>query len=249
MTDAVFRWLSLGSRSPDGPLEIGFRRALHIREERLSTRPDACRLLYVSDLHLRPGRSATLCRQVLEAASACDPDAVLLGGDLVDRPSELNRLSDLVRTLCDVAPVLAIGGNHDERLGMSSVRVAVVRGGGRWIHDGTAHLASGSRVVAISGPRADPPVEGDVRVLCAHNPRIWRSARRAGYDLVLAGHLHGCQFVAWEYRDRLFPGALLYPYCFSSRRCGSARLVVSRGVSDLVPVRWRCPREVVLCCV
>jgi hypothetical protein len=25
--------------------------------------------------------------------------------------------------------------------------------------------------------------------------------------------------------------------------------VVSRGVSDLVPIRWRCPREVVLCYV
>jgi hypothetical protein len=25
--------------------------------------------------------------------------------------------------------------------------------------------------------------------------------------------------------------------------------VVSRGVSDLMPIRWRCPREVVLCYV
>ena len=69
----------------------------------------------------------------------------------------------------------------------------------------------------------------------------------AGYDLVLAGHLHGCQWVACEYRARLFPGALLYPYCFLNDRCGSTRLVVSRGVSDLVPIRWQCPREVVLC--
>jgi predicted MPP superfamily phosphohydrolase len=64
---------------------------------------------------------------------------------------------------------------------------------------------------------------------------------------VLAGHLHGCQMVAFEYRDRLFPGALFYQHCFIRSRCGPARLVVSRGVSDLVPVRWRCPREVVLC--
>jgi predicted MPP superfamily phosphohydrolase len=28
-----------------------------------------------------------------------------------------------------------------------------------------------------------------------------------------------------------------------------AKLIVSRGVSDLVPIRWRCPREVVLCYV
>ena len=55
------------------------------------------------------------------------------------------------------------------------------------------------------------------------------------------------QIVACEYRDRMFPGAILYPYCFLSHQRGSTRLVVSRGVSDLLPIRWRCRREVVLC--
>jgi hypothetical protein len=55
--------------------------------------------------------------------------------------------------------------------------------------------------------------------------------------------------VAFQYRDRLFPGAVFYPYCFMNHRRGSTQLVVSRGVSDLVPIRWRCPREVVLCYV
>ena len=240
-----------GSRWPlsGGPLEVGLRRALHVREERLTTRHDACRLLYVSDIHLRPGRSATLCRQVLDAVAGCHPEVVLLGGDLVDRSSELGRLSDLVGKLQDEASVLAVGGNHDQQIGMDRVREAVEHGGGRWIHDGTARVTHGERVIAVSGPGAAAPVEGHVRVLCAHNPRIWKTFRHAGYDLVLAGHLHGCQIVACAYRDRLFPGALLYPYCFLSHHRGSTRLVVSRGVSDLLPIRWRCPREVVLCCV
>ena len=38
-----------------------------------------------------------------------------------------------------------------------------------------------------------------------------------------------------------------YLYCYLSHQAGPTRLVVSRGVSDLVPVHWRCPREVVLC--
>jgi predicted MPP superfamily phosphohydrolase len=103
------------------------------------------------------------------------------------------------------------------------------------------------RVIAVSGPEAEPHLDGHVRVLCAHDPRIWKRSRHAGYDLVLAGHLHGCQLVACEVRGRLFPGAIFYPYCFVRRRCGSTRLVVSRGVSDRVPIRFRCPREVVLC--
>lgn len=46
-------------------LEIGLNQALQVREERLTKRADACRLLYVSDIHLRSGRSNTLSRQIL----------------------------------------------------------------------------------------------------------------------------------------------------------------------------------------
>ena len=228
-------------------LQFGLKQPLHVRQERLSARSDACRLLYVSDIHLRNHRSDTLCRQVLDAATHSAPDVVLLGGDLVDRPSELQMLSRLVGNLYEVAPVLAIGGNHDRQVGMERVRDAVAKGGGQWIHDRIARVVHGDRVIAISGPESTARAEGDVRVLCAHNPRIWKTSRQAGYDLVLAGHLHGFQLVACEYRDRLFPGAIFYPYCFLSHQRGSTRLVVSRGVSDLLPIRWRCPREVVLC--
>jgi uncharacterized protein len=232
---------------PEGPLTIGFHNALHVREERLSNRSDACRLMYVSDIHLRPNRSAHLCRQVIESANSSEVDALLLGGDLVDDATELGKLRELVGTLRKIAPVFAVGGNHDRDVGMVRVRDVVVDGGGEWIHAGSARLAHKGREIAFSGPDAAELPEGDFQVLCAHNPRVWKTARRRGYDLVLAGHLHGCQVVAFEYRDRLFPGAIFYPYCYLSHQAGSTRLVVSRGVSDLVPIRWRCPREVVLC--
>jgi predicted MPP superfamily phosphohydrolase len=236
------RWPSF-----QGELELGLGRALHIREERLSTLHDAYRLLYVSDVHLRRGRSDVLSGQVLDSVTRSNPDVVLLGGDLVDHRCELIKLSELVRKIQDVAQVLAIGGNHDHRIGINRVRAAVLHGGGQWIDDNSARLTHRGRLIVISGHRAGVPVDGHVRVLCAHNPRIWKTARHAGYDLVLAGHLHGCQLVAYEYRGRLFPCAFFYPYCFLNDRCGSTRLVVSRGVSDLVPIRWKCPREVVLC--
>ena len=187
--------------------------------------------------------------QVIQSVHQIKPDAVLLGGDLVDVSSELGSLSDLIGRISEVAPVLAMGGNHDSYVGIDRVRDAVVHGGGQWIHTGIAHLMHGSRVITVSGPQAAPRTDGDVRILCAHNPRIWKTSRQRGYDLVLAGHLHGCQVVAFQYRDRLFPGAFFYPYCYLSHQYGLTRLVVSRGVSDLVPIRWRCPREVVLCYV
>ena len=235
------------SSAQSSRLEVGFTRALHVREERLSAETDACRLLYVSDIHLRRGRSEVLCEQILDAVTASRPQAVLLGGDLADRDSELDTLTRLIAELDTVAPVLAVAGNHDRQIGLARVSDAIVRGGGHWIHDRAALVTYRGRVIAVSGPDCPTIVDGHVRVLCAHDPRIWKTHRYAGYDLVLAGHLHGCQMVAWEHRDRLFPGAIFYPYNFLSHRSGPTRLVVSRGVSDLVPIRWRCPREVVLC--
>ncbi len=230
-----------------GSLSLGQHGPLHVREERLISGPASCRLLYVSDIHLRPQRSDFLCRQVIDAIRGREIDALLLGGDLVDTASELGALSGLVRELRKVAPVFAIGGNHDEYVGIDRVEAAVVAGDGQWIHATCAHLFRGRREIVLAGPKASLLPEGHVRVLCAHNPRIWKTARKRGFDLVLAGHLHGCQFVAFEYRDRLYPGALFYPYCYLNHQEGSARLIVSRGVSDLFPVRWGCPREVVLC--
>lgn len=232
---------------PGGPLTIGLHGPLHVREERLSVRPDACRLMYVSDIHLRRNRSDHLGRLVIETARFSGIDALLLGGDLVDAVTELGKLRDLVGALREFAPVLAVGGNHDRSVGMDRVRDAVAGGGGQWIHSGCAVIQRGRREIVVSGPDAASRPRGDFQVLCAHNPRVWKTARGRGYDLVLAGHLHGCQVVAFEYRDRLFPGAIFYPYCYRSHQAGSTRLVVSRGVSDLVPIRWRCPREVVLC--
>lgn len=230
-----------------GALEVGTHRPLFVREERLAGQDGSCRLLYVSDIHLRPARSEALCGQVLDAVTRCAPQAVLLGGDLVDRSSMLDTLRTLVARLRTVTAVLAIGGNHDQWIGLDRVRAAVEAGGGAWIHDGAVAVTSGRRRIVVSGPNATSSVDGDVSVLCAHNPRIWNTARADGYDVVLAGHLHGGQVVAFEYGGCLFPGALLYPHCVLRRQRGGRRLVVSRGVSDLVPVRWRCPREVVLC--
>jgi predicted MPP superfamily phosphohydrolase len=246
MSSLALHWLGRPALSA-GPLTIGLNSALHVREERLSTRPDACRLMYVSDIHLRPARSEQLCRQVIDSVRSRHVDLLLLGGDLADGPEELGKLRELVAALSRLAPVFAVGGNHDRRVGLNRVRRAVERGGGRWIHAGAVSHSHGSRLIAVAGPEATAVPEGDIRVLCAHNPRVWKTARRRGYDLVLAGHLHGCQLVAFEYRDRLYPGAVFYPYCYLSHQHRSTRLVVSRGVSDRVPIRWRCPREVVLC--
>lgn len=229
--------------------QFGLRRPLVVREEIVRRGEPTCRLAYASDIHLRRGRSQMLADQVIDALERARPDVILLGGDLVDQALELDELGKMVARMRVLAPVFAIPGNHDFAVGEASVREAVLSSGGHWLAGRTENFKHEGRVISISGPGAEPSPNADVRVLCAHYPSDWRSVRKCGYDLMLAGHLHGCQVVLFEAGGRLFPGALFYPHNYIRQICNGTLLAVSMGCSDLIPIRWGCPREIVLCIV
>ena len=204
-------------------------------------------LLYVSDLHLTRPWTRRLVTDLPRIARETRPDAILLGGDLVDNVNGLADLARLVERLSRSAPLYARAGNHDERMGIARVRATVTRAGGQWLDATPVQLTPG---LWMCGAVADAShVTDGARVLCAHDPADFPSAAEAGFDLVLAGHLHGGQCVWFERAGRQYPGAWLnrwtgLRFCDARRRC---TMIVSRGAGDTLPLRWNCPREVVLC--
>lgn len=216
--------------------------SLTVRHERVRAHVAGVRLLYASDLHFSGPWTERAGAQLVARARELAPDAVLLGGDLADWSNGLARLTACVDELARVAPVLAVAGNHDVLPGVRSVRAAVEAGGGVWL---------GGRSRAIGGVTIDgglrPGAAPGVRVLCAHDPDVFERAADAGYDLVLAGHLHGLQWVAAERGGLLYPGALVWRYNGLKFTRGATTMLVSRGVSDTFPLRWNCPREVLAC--
>ena len=229
---AVCLWYERVRRQPArrSRLEIGCRRPLLIRTVAVPIgRP--MRLLYASDLHLGRPWTAGVPEQLLAAVAQTSPDVVLLGGDLSDVPAGLPILSDLVRRLAVGRPVLAVAGNHDRR--PDRARRAVRHGGGTW-------LAGVRHVAGVGFTDDDQPAD----VLCAHDPAQFPTARAT---VTLAGHLHGGQCVLWT-----TPAGRLWPGCWVNRWTGlrfarnGRHLVVSRGCGDTLPVRFNCPREVLL---
>jgi uncharacterized protein len=171
------------------------------------------------------------------------PDLILLGGDLADKAQALSALQTCVRDLAEVAAVHAIPGNHDERAGLAEVRAAVKAGGGYWLPDRP-----------IDRPlRIDGKIEYDAhigpRLLCTHRPAEFPAAAAAGYGLVLAGHLHGGQCVLATRRGRLYPGAWFHRWHVLRFTDGRAALLVCRGAGDTLPIRFNCPREVIVCTI
>ncbi len=221
--------------------ELGSFRPLRVRVERARLNlPAPVRLLYASDLHLGHWWTAPVPGHLLVAVRATRPAAVLLGGDLTDNLAALPALGALVAELRTVASVYAVPGNHDERVGVGAVRKAVVEAGGHWLPDRPAEGAV--RIDGVLSPSSAGP-----RILCAHAPSVFPAAVRAGYDLVLAGHLHGGQCVLATRRGRQYPAAWFHRWHGLRFADRGATLLVSRGAADTFPLRFNCPREVVLC--
>src|SRR5688572_23493542 len=116
-------------------IEVGARRPLLVRRERVANISARKRLLFASDLHLRKNGPRHIIDGLLEIAWRERPDVILLGGDLADWRSGLEALQSLVRGLSRVAMVFAVAGNHDRWVGVARVRAVVVAGGGRWLED------------------------------------------------------------------------------------------------------------------
>ncbi len=219
--------------------EFGLHRPLLIRRERIELGL-GLRLLYASDLHLRPIQAHLVGRELLLTAQAQRPDAILLGGDLADGRQSLPCLQHLIAELRKVAPVGAVPGNHDALLGIGSVRTAVLDAGALWLEDGPMRVGE----LSIVGRLEDGPLTPRPWLLCAHYPTAFPTARRLGARAVLAGHLHGWQIVWGQWGEYLLPGALLSRWNGLRFERDGCTLLVSRGMTDLFPLRWNCPREV-----
>jgi uncharacterized protein len=217
-------------------LELAARGSLVVRRYEFQ-HTETVRLLYASDLHLIRGTHHVV-EQLLKRTDETEPDLVLLGGDLLDLWSGASLLKSLISNI--PVPVWAISGNHDRIPGVARVRDAVEEVGGYWLED-TSTLCSGLRIDGVC--RND----GAGSILCTHDPVVFPNAARAGYGLVLAGHLHGSQVVFAERSGKLYPGAWIYRWNGDFFQDGNCSMLVSRGVNDTLPIRWNCPRDIILC--
>ena len=219
--------------------EYGLKGSLLIRRERLDLGL-GLRILYASDLHLRVGQGHHLSQELILAAQSQRPDAILLGGDLVDSRQALSHLENLVEKLAEIAPVGAVSGNHDALAGKYAVRTSLLKAGGRWLESESMKVGD----LTVLGSLETPTPEGPW-ILCAHYPTDFPRARKSGAKAVLAGHLHGWQIVLGQWGEYLLPGALLSRWNGLRFERGECTLLVSRGMTDLFPLRCNCPREVI----
>jgi len=217
-----------------------------IRRLRLSASP-SCHFVHFTDLHHKGDRAHT--QSVVEMINSLSPEFVCFTGDLIE---ERKFLPEALEVLSGVkAPMYGVPGNHDYWSGGSFADMAkcFAGTGGAWLMNEERMVAGGNvnliGVAYMSPLRPSPPAQPGLKnILLMHYP-AW--AKRFGgkkFDLMLAGHSHGCQV-------RIpFYGPVIVPYGVEEYDLGlfqtpSGPLYVNPGIGWYpLPVRFNCRPEI-----
>ncbi len=224
-----------------------------LRLPRLPEAWDGLTILHISDLHFHGTPDRDYFRFVMDRCADWQPDLVALTGDIADSTRHMRWIVPILGRLRWRSAAFAILGNHDHWLDTSYIRRRLRRLGMHVPSNSWQQIeVRGEPLVVIGheGPWLKPPPDlrdcprEPFRLCLSHTPDNIRWARRAGVDLMLAGHVHGGQV-----RFPLF-GSVLVPSRYGRRYdCGvfdesPTLLHVSRGLSGDHPLRYLCRPEV-----
>ena len=215
--------------------------------------PHRLRIAHLSDLHL--WFSARKLEAIEEILAPWQPDVLALTGDYADTPRGQRLAAEWIARMADCHPVCWVAGNHDRWWGPTFLKTITAAPNAHSVDRGDAWItsASGCRYRFTSAER----IAGRATEICRREPTVLllhdpadiepETLRFGGIDVVLAGHLHGGQITLWrDRRGRPQPATLFYPGLVERASIGAATLIVSRGLGDTLPVRFRAPQEIVM---
>jgi len=205
-----------------------------------------CRLLFATDIHLRPEMDAD---EIAALMASCEADLILFGGDFADDRAQALRLFRALNILKAPMGIFAVRGNNDtEAFGTAeALAEATASFGCRLLVNEAANVRISGETVQIGGldeykygmpdPSRLPGGDDAYRILLSHYP-IVNSGLRS--DLMLCGHTHGGQFNLLGFT----PYAIGFEHALGPHRVsgfgqvGSTTVLVSKGIgASRIPLR------------
>jgi len=220
------------------------------------------RIVQLSDLHLGPFLSASQLARVIDAANELRPDIALVTGDLISSRADPVDIAIEQCARLRAERVLGCLGNH-ERYARLEDYVAV-NGGKRgvpFLRMQAENLRFGSASLNFGGvdyqalkdrehylPGAESLIRpGAVNILLSHNPDVFPTAARQGWDVTLSGHTHGGQVTVEILNQTLNLARIYTRYVSGFYQLGRASCYVTRGIGTIgIPARIGAPAEITL---
>lgn len=207
---------------------------------------ESINIVQISDLHNT--RFGGENHRLTEKIEACDPDVIVITGDIVDeRRTNIPIAVEFCRKAADIAPCYYVDGNHevlledDERQqlydGIREAGVSIINNASDTIDvKGCSvqlmgledeHLTDETQTRLNEGLDPELPT-----ILLAHEPQEFESYCSTQPDLVLCGHAHGGQFRFFG-RGVFAPDQGLFPkYTAGAFESGDTTMIVSRGLGN-----------------
>ena len=216
------------------------------------------RLTVITDLHA--GIYGEGQKDLLDAISRQEPDAVLLAGDIADDEVPGDGVWMLVSKLGGKYPCFYVSGNHEFWSGraeevkqeMETYGVEVLEGEGRLLEvqgqklqifgvDDPDCFGNGARLTDGTSEEWQAQLasckyqreEGVYSILLSHRPELVQDYKDSGFDLVISGHAHGGQIrIPWILNGLYAPNQGWFPeYAGGRYELGEhTTMIVSRGL-------------------
>lgn len=225
----------------------------NIRSKAIPKAFDGFRIVHISDFHCDPTPGLT------EKIQNENPDIIAITGDLAHDDGSYAPFITLLEQLVNIAPCFMVSGNHDVWRGDYESFVSACRSaGGIFLQDARRFLRRGDAQIAISGIE-DPftrekeaiekrlqksleklPKTNGFDILLFHRANSLDRLKAQGFDLILAGHLHGGQFRIPGIGGVLSPWSslaentsILFPKYFGGLYdAGETKMIVNRGIGN-----------------
>lgn len=240
-----------------------------ISSDKIPSSFDGFKIVQVSDFHCDsiPGLMEEIKRE--------EPDLIVSTGDLADDDGSYLPALRLCEHLLDIAPVYAVTGNHDlwrsdyEEFERKTRLAGVVT-----LHNERVIIEIGGDEIALSGiddpftlnsAKAAENVQTFLSkltrykgydILLFHRANLFEYVINHGFDLILAGHMHGGQVRLPSGKGLVSPrsnwtgkASVLFPkYVAGHYKKGGSEMVVNRGLGNpmLIPRLFNRPELTVI---
>ena len=213
----------------------------------LAEQLDGLRLAQISDLHCSSYLTPSDVKRVVNLVNDTRPDVAFVTGDLITLLGDpLGACIDVLSKIKAKAGVFGCMGNHESYTLCESraedygrtVGLQFLRQRSEVLEFGTARL----NLCGVDYQRkaypyllgAERMVEPNaLNLLLSHNPDVFPVAAEIGYDLVLAGHMHGGQVTVEILKQWANAGHFFTSFVAGEYRLSSSLLYVNRGIGTV----------------
>ncbi|MFW6263102.1 MAG: metallophosphoesterase [Thermotogota bacterium] len=215
------------------------------------------RIAFFADLHMYKYRN--FHQRLLDEIEGYHPDLILFGGDALAKLTDVQDLELFFRKLKQIAPCYTNFGNWEEYAPVH-MKQRFEKLGIKLVDKETVYETIKSFKIAITGLEShyflsqtalvEQSETDDLSILLIHSPIGLEEKKDIveRYDLVLAGHIHGGQYVIPYFTKQLidFRNGRNIEYYSGQYTYKDTMIYVTRGVGQWIPGRFNCPPELMI---